>query len=108
MNDNRQVAQSLYRNSFGAFCYRAFEVLNPPQRLVPNWHVDALCYAVERLSSGEAEKRLVVNQPPRSLKSFVISVCLPAWVLGRNPGARIICASYSEGLAHKFSRDCRA
>jgi hypothetical protein len=37
-----------------------------------------------------------------------VSVCLPAWILGRNPCARIICASYSEDLAHKFSRDCRA
>jgi predicted phage terminase large subunit-like protein len=37
-----------------------------------------------------------------------VSVCLPAWLLGRNPGARIICASYSQDLADKFSRDCRA
>jgi len=29
-------------------------------------------------------------------------------LLGRNAGARIICASYSQDLADKFSRDCRA
>src|SRR5205823_4222472 len=39
---------------------------------------------------------------------FVVSVCLPAWLLGRNPSARMICASYSQDLADKFSRDCRA
>src|SRR5262245_23007969 len=60
------------------------------------------------MTVGESGRRLVLNQPPRTLKSYIISVCLPAWVLGRNPGARIICASYSEDLAHKFSRDCRA
>src|SRR5262245_45908034 len=108
MKTERQMADAVYRNTFGAFCHAAFEVLNPAQRLVPNWHIDAVCYAIEQLVAGESEKRLVLNQPPRTLKSYIVSVCLPAWVLGRNPGARIICASYSEDLARKFSRDCRA
>jgi predicted phage terminase large subunit-like protein len=108
MKTERQMADVVYRNSFGAFCHAAFEVLNPAQRLVPNWHIVAVCYAIEQMVAGESEKRLVLNQPPRTLKSYIVSVCLPAWVLGRDPGARIICASYSEDLAHKFSRDCRA
>src|SRR5881227_1340099 len=58
--------------------------------------------------AGEASNRLVLNLPPRTLKSQIVSTCLPAWILGRKPEARIICASYSEDLAHKFSRDCRA
>src|SRR5262245_65471960 len=60
------------------------------------------------MTVGESGRRLVLNQPPRTLKSYIVSVCLPAWVLGRNPSARLICASYAEDLAHKFSRDCRA
>src|SRR5262249_51719243 len=61
----------------------------------------------QQMIIGQSRKRLVFNLPPRSLKSFIVSVCLPAWLLGRNPGARIICASYSQDLAEKFSRDCR-
>src|SRR5260370_31468759 len=57
---------------------------------------------------GDARKRLVLNLPPRTLKSFIVSVALPAWLLGRVPSTRIICASYSDELAAKFSRDCRA
>src|SRR5262249_46300526 len=53
-------------------------------------------------------RRLVLNQPPRTLKSFIVSVAFPAWLLGRDPSLKIICASYSEDLAYKFSRDCRA
>src|SRR2546422_937263 len=108
MKVKRQFANPVYQNSFGAFCYRAFEILHPAQQLTPNWHIDAVCYAIEQMVVGERKKRLVLNQPPRSLKSHIVSVCLPAWQLGRNPCARIICASYSEDLAHKFSRDCRA
>ena len=57
---------------------------------------------------GEARNRLVLNLPPRSLKSFIVSVCLTAWLLGRDPTIRILCASYSQNLANKLSRDCRA
>jgi predicted phage terminase large subunit-like protein len=105
---DRQTADAVFRNSFGAFCYRAFEILNPGQQLTPNWHIDAVCYIMEQIVLGKCPNRFVLNLPPRSLKSQIVSVCLPAWILGRNPRARIICASYSEDLAHKFSRDCRA
>jgi predicted phage terminase large subunit-like protein len=107
MKPDRQVLNALYRSSFSAFCYRAFEFLNPGQRLIPNWHIDAVGHTIEQMVLGESDKRLVLNQPPRTLKTHIASVCLPAWVLGRNPSARVICASYSESLANKFSRDCR-
>ena len=108
MKTDRKIADAVYRNSFGAFCYRAFEIVNPGKKLIHNWHIDTVCYAIEQMVTGEGTKRLVYNQPPRTLKTYICSVCLPAWVLGRNPSARILCASYSEQLAHKFSRDCRA
>jgi hypothetical protein len=46
MKTKRQIADAVFRNSFGAFCYRAFEVLHPGQQLIPNWHIDAVCYAL--------------------------------------------------------------
>jgi predicted phage terminase large subunit-like protein len=108
MKIDRKLADSIYRNHFGAFCYAAFEILNPAQPLVPNWHIDAICYHLQRMVIDEVQRRLILNLPPRTLKTLLTSVMLPAWLLGRNPAARIICASYSEELAFKFSRDCRA
>ena len=46
--------------------------------------------------------------PPRSLKSITASVAFPAFVLGHNPTRRIICVSYSGGLATKLANDFRA
>ncbi len=108
MKIDRDLADAVYRTHFGAFVYRAFEALNPGQRLIPNWHIDCICYQVQQMVAGEARKRLILNLPPRTLKSFIVSVALPAWLLGRGPSTRIICASYSDELAAKFSRDCRA
>jgi hypothetical protein len=52
-------------------------------------------------------RRLIVNVPPRHLKSLVASAAFPAWCLGHDPSAQIVCASYAQDLADKLSRDCR-
>jgi predicted phage terminase large subunit-like protein len=107
MTSERELLDILYRNSFAAFCCEAFRVLNPGKTIVPNWHIQAICHAIEEMVKGEARNRLVLNLPPRSLKSFIGSACLPAWLLGRDPTIRIVCASYSQNLSNKLSRDCR-
>ena len=50
---------------------------------------------------------MIINVPPRSLKSIAASVAFVAWLLGHEPSARIICASYGQDLADKHARDCR-
>ena len=52
-------------------------------------------------------KRLIINLPPRSLKSHCASVAFVAWILAHNPSAQIICASYAQDLAEKHAIDCR-
>jgi hypothetical protein len=51
--------------------------------------------------------RLIINLPPRHLKSLLASVAFPAWWLGHEPSAQILCVSYAQDLADKLSRDCR-
>ena len=53
-------------------------------------------------------KRLVVNVPPRHLKSLAASVALPAWLLGHDPTLAIVNVTYGQDLSDKFARDCRA
>ena len=105
---DRKTADALYRVNFGAFAYAAYEVVHPHEPLCPNWHIDCICHHLAAMEAGRLPARLIVNLPPRSLKSYLVSVAWVAWLLGRKPSLRIICASYSEELAHKFSRDCRA
>jgi predicted phage terminase large subunit-like protein len=54
-----------------------------------------------------AIQRLLINLPPRHLKSLLASVAFPAWLLGHEPAAEILCVSYAQELADKWSRDCR-
>jgi predicted phage terminase large subunit-like protein len=70
-------------------------------------HIHAIAWRLEQCLRGDI-KRLIITLPPRHLKSICASVAFPAWVLGQDPGKRIICASYSNELAEKHARDCRA
>jgi hypothetical protein len=51
--------------------------------------------------------RLIINLPPRQLKSLCASIAFPAWYLAHHPAAHLIGASYGQDLADKFARDCR-
>jgi predicted phage terminase large subunit-like protein len=103
----RRLLELKLRNDLMTFIHRTFHTIASAQRYQHNWHLEAVAWHLEQCAKG-AIKRLVVTLPPRSLKSICASVAYPAWVLGHDPTARIICASYSENLAAKHSLDCRA
>jgi len=104
---SREEVHAFLRNDFQAFAERAFTTLVPGATFVPNWHIDALAFHLEYVQDGSI-KHLIVNLPPRSLKSLLVSVAFPAWLLGLNPSERIICVSYNSELAIKLSNDFRA
>jgi predicted phage terminase large subunit-like protein len=107
MGSDGRLLQALLRNDFRAFVEKTFLTLTPGQTFIRSWHIEAIAYQLERVRRGEI-KRLIINMPPRSLKSIMASVAFPAFVLGLDPSCRIICASYSGELAKKHSNDFRA
>jgi hypothetical protein len=98
---------AILRNDFYVFLERAFYGLNPDVQFMPNWHIELIASALERCRRGET-KRLIIYVPPRSLKSHCASVAFPAWLLGHNPSAQVICASYGQDLSNKLALDCRS
>jgi hypothetical protein len=84
--------QALLRSDFRAFVHKAFTTVCPGQDYVSTWHVGAIARQLERVRRGEI-RRLIINMPPRSLKSTMASVAFPAFVLGHDPSRRIICVS---------------
>lgn len=69
-------------------------------------HLQAMAYALDRVASGEV-RRLLIAVPPRHFKSYLASVAFPAYLLGRDPKTRIICASYGADLAATFAAQTR-
>ncbi len=97
---------ALLRLDLYAFTEQCFYELNPTTIFLRNWHIQVVSSALEDCRRGKTS-RLVINQPPRSLKSHCASVAFVAFLLGHDPSAKIICASYGQDLANKHAMDCR-
>ena len=89
-----------------SFAERSFYELNSQSRFLSSPHLAVLVSKLESCRQGKI-RRLIINLPPRSLKSHAASVVFPAWLLGHEPSKQIICASYGQDLADKHARDCR-
>ena len=92
--------------SLRAYIEQAWPILEPETTFVPNWHIDLLVEYLEAVTAGMIT-RLLINVPPRSMKSLLVSVLWPTWEWIRRPSHRWVCASYADGLATKHSLDRR-
>jgi predicted phage terminase large subunit-like protein len=97
----------LLRKDLMLFTDRAFCELFPQSTLSITAHLEVMAARLSACLLGKGSKRLIVNLPPRSLKSLTVSVAAVAWLLGKDPSKQIICASYGQDLADKHARDTR-
>ena len=98
--------QFILRRDFMSFIERSFYELNPQTPLLLGPHIEVIATKLEACRQGRI-KRLIINLPPRHLKSHCASIAFVAWFLGHRPAWQIICASYGQDLADKLARDCR-
>ncbi len=89
-------------NDFSAFVRKAWTVLQPNRSLIWSWHYDFLC---EQLTLVKQRRllRLIVNIPPRTLKSTLITIAFPVWVWVTQPAHNFMAASYSLDLSTEHS-----
>ncbi len=99
--------KAILRTDLYSFIQRCVHELNPNVEFLANWHIEVIAAKLDAVRRGKI-KRLIINLPPRHLKSICASVGLVAFWLGHDPAAQIICASYGQDLADKLARDCRA
>ena len=103
---DRTEFDAITRLDFNFFVERVFVELNGSEPYLDNFHINLICAELEAVRRGEV-RRLAIALPPRSLKSIIVSVAYPAWLLGHEPATKIICASYGQQLADNLARDCR-
>ena len=103
----RAEYQTMLRQDFSTFAARCFYDLNPQTDLAMNWHLEVIAAKLTAVRQGKI-RRLIINLPPRHLKSLMASIAFPAWCLGHDPSAQILCVSYAQDLADKLARDCRS
>lgn len=91
--------------SFPEFIRRAWHIVEPSNPYIHGWHVDAICEHLMAVSSGDII-RLLINIPPGTAKSLIVSVFWPAfeWGPGAMPTMRYLTTSYSSDYVKRDSR----
>ncbi len=104
--ERTSLCKTILKNDLSMFIAQVVETVDPAANYLHNWHVDLIAEYLRACQTGEIT-RLIINIPPRHLKSISVAVAFPAWLLGHNPSEQIMCASYSQELSFKHSLDCR-
>jgi predicted phage terminase large subunit-like protein len=94
------------RRNFRLFVGGAWHIVEPATPMIGGFHIDAICEHLEHVSNGDIRK-LIVNVPPRHMKSLLTSVFWPAWEWISMPHTRWLFASYAQKLAIDHSVLCR-
>jgi predicted phage terminase large subunit-like protein len=95
---DRAVVDALVRQELHFLVQKVFETIYPMEEFQPSAYLEAMCKAVQDAAESDGG-RLLVNIPPRHMKSTVISVALPSFCLGRNPGLQVMVATYATEFA---------
>ena len=88
------------------FVRQAWPTVEPGGRFVHGWHLEAIAEHLQAVSRGQIQ-RLVVNMPPRHMKSLAISVFWPCWEWTTRPGLKFMFTSYAQALSLRDSLKCR-
>ena len=95
--------------TFAGFVRKAWHVIEPGTPLKWNWHLDAMCDHLEAITWGRMTPWLIINVPPGSSKSTIVSVLWQAWEWGpcglRH--LRYVSTSFEEGNVTRDTRKCR-
>jgi len=81
---------------------QAWHLIEPATPLKWNWHLEAICLHLQAVTEGKIRK-LIINVPPRTGKSSIVSVLWPCWEWTRNPAIRSMFASYAQNLSFRDS-----
>lgn len=87
---------------FTWFVREAWKIVEPGAELKWNWHMDVLCAYITAYHERRI-KRLILNVPPGTMKSLLVSVMAPAWAWTRWPERRYINLTNEKELASRDS-----
>ncbi len=100
------IAPKIYGTNLQAFVEKAFRFAHGNKLGSTERYVSFIVFHLELFLGGEI-KRLLVNLPGRHLKTFMCSVCLPAFMLGIDASLKFLIVAHNEELAEDIVRQIR-
>ncbi len=96
----QKAEKILCEKSLAQFVRSSWHIIEPSTELIWNWHLDTICGYLMAFHKNELpDRRLIINIPPGSLKSILVSVMYPAWCWIHHPEERFLTITNEQGLA---------
>lgn len=112
-NVRLQLHKELYKQSFYDFFQDALNAIKPNDSWQFNWHHKYLCDLLQKEAYRINDKKnktqdYLINIPPATTKSRLVSVCFNAWVWACvNPYHTFLCISHNEELSQELAGECK-
>lgn len=106
LNPEDALAELCKRNFF--IFVKTFWHIVVQEEPVYNWHIKYICDRLQELGFQLKERKekvedWVINVPPGSSKSTIVSIMFPAWLWAIDPTLRIMSVSYADTLSKTLS-----
>lgn len=101
-----ELEKELAERKLSEFIKQAWPIIEPGADYLHNWHIDCICEYLQAVDAGQIA-RLLINMPPRYMKSITVSVMWPVWSWLKRPTLRWMFASYNQDLSTQHSIDRR-
>lgn len=106
MKADLETFNAICRKDLESFICRAFRIIHPSDKLTYSWHIG--CIAEHLTACWDLEvRRLIINMPPRLLKTFIVSTAFPAWGLGKDPTKKFLALSHKQDLTKTMTLNTR-
>lgn len=119
--DRKLIDRAICELSLHEFTRRAWNQLEPGS-FQDNWHIGAICEHLQAVADRQI-KQIIINIPPRHMKSLAVNVFFPAWVWAqttpndengnplpivpdtwRGPGVRFLSIAWGSDLAGRDAK----
>ena len=100
---NQAALYGLLRQSPSLFFTYLFPKIEYIEDFECPWHLHAIGHQLLAMHKGRC-RRLILNAPPRSLKTSLANSYFIPWLLGKNPKTKIIVVTYGDDLSTTLAR----
>ena len=100
---NRETLDALLRRSPSLFFTHLFPKIDTVRDFECSWHLHAISQHLLEMYHGTC-LRLIVNAPPRSLKTSLANTYFIPWLLGQDPTTKVMVVTYGDDLSSTLAK----
>ena len=105
--NNRQMAEIIAcRDNLYQYVRLAWPIVEPATPYIDNWHIGLICEYLQAVTDLQIHN-LIINIPPRHMKSLLVSVFWPTWSWIKSPHLRWLTGSYAQPIAIRDTNKSR-